>query len=485
MANLKMLAIDLGASSGRGIIGSFDGEKLHLEENHRFPNEPVLVNGTFRWDILRIFHEIKTSIRKTINDNVGIKSIGIDTWGVDYGLIDKNGQLMENPYHYRDTRTDNFEDAFKIVPRSDVYGVTGTQFINFNTLYQLISADKDLLNRAENMLFIPDLLNYFLTGVKATEYTIASTGQLLDAKKRDWAYDLIKKYGIPTNLLGNIVKPGTKLAPLSKAVIDEIGQTDATVINIAAHDTASAVVAVPAKSNDFVYISSGTWSLMGTEIPEPIINDGSAKYDFTNEGGYGNTIRFLKNIMGLWLEQESKRQWEREGEKTTYDELSNAAMASEPFKCFINPDDHSFMAPGNLPKRIAEFCEKTGQYVPQTKGEIIRCIFESLALKYRYTVEQIDELKGTKTPYINIVGGGTKEAPLCRFCASACGRPVYAGPVEATAIGNIAVQAITMGELKDINEARQVVANSFEVVKYEPENTAEWDAAYERFLKLF
>ena len=335
------------------------------------------------------------------------------------------------------------------------------------------------------MLFIPDLLNYFLTGVKATEYTIASTGQLLDAKKRDWAYDLIKKYGIPTNLLGNIVKPGTKLAPLSKAVIDEIGQTDATVINIAAHDTASAVVAVPAKSNDFVYISSGTWSLMGTEIPEPIINDGSAKYDFTNEGGYGNTIRFLKNIMGLWLEQESKRQWEREGEKTTYDELSNAAMASEPFKCFINPDDHSFMAPGNLPKRIAEFCEKTGQYVPQTKGEIIRCIFESLALKYRYTVEQIDELKGTKTPYINIVGGGTKEAPLCRFCASACGRPVYAGPVEATAIGNIAVQAITMGELKDINEARQVVANSFEVVKYEPENTAEWDAAYERFLKLF
>ncbi len=489
MAKLKMLAIDLGASSGRGIVGSFDGEKLTLEENHRFPNEPVTVAGTFTWDTLRIFHEIKNSIRKcALSEDKDIKSIGIDTWGVDYGLIDKNGKLMANPVHYRDTRTEGIIDyADTIVSKDDIYKTTGTQFMNFNTLFQLIASLREnpiYVENADKLLFTPDLLNYFLTGVKHTEYTIASTGAILDAKKRNYAFDMLEKFGIPSNIFTELSNPGTTVGPLLPQVLEEVGDIKANVVNVAAHDTASAVVAVPAKGEDFVFISSGTWSLMGTELKAPIINDASRKYDFTNEGGAEGTTRFLKNIMGLWLEQESKRQWEREGTKYTYDQLSDMAMASKPLQSIINPDDPLFSGPGNLPGRIAEYCRTTGQHVPENPGETIRCVFDSLALRYRWTVEKIDELMGRKTPFINIVGGGCKEAPLCQLAADSCNRPVYAGPVEATAIGNLSVQAIAAGEIKNVAEAREVVRNSFEIKSYEPKHNDQWDDAYGRFCKL-
>ncbi len=489
MKKLKMLAIDLGASSGRGIVGSFDGEKLTLEENHRFPNEPVTVAGTFTWDILRIYHEIKNSIRKcALSEDKDIRSIGIDTWGVDFGLIDKTGRLMANPVHYRDTRTEGIIDyADKFVSKAELYNTTGLQFMNFNTIYQLAASLRDepaYINNAQKMLFTPDLLNYLLTGEMRTEYTIASTGAILDAKKRDFAYDMLKKFGIPETLFAPIVKPGNVLGKLLPQVLEEIGDINPNVVNVAAHDTGSAVVAVPAKGEDFIFLSSGTWSIMGSEVKQPIISDASFKYNFTNEGGVEDTIRFSKNITGLWLKQESKRQWEREGKNYTHDQLSDMALASKPLQSLIDPDDQLFATPGNLPRRIAEYCKATGQHVPENPGEIMRCIFESLALRYRFTVEKIDEMKGTKTPFINIVGGGTKEALLCQFAADACGRPVYAGPVEATAIGNIVCQAIAAGEIKNVAEAREVIRNSFEIDYYEPKNTESWDDGYERFKKL-
>ena len=489
MAKLKMLAIDLGASSGRGIVGSFDGKKITLEENHRFPNEPVTVAGTFSWDTLRIFHEIKNSIRKcALSEDKNIRSIGIDTWGVDYGLIDKTGRLMSNPVHYRDTRTEGIiEYADKFVPRSELYNVTGLQFQNFNTVYQILASMRDepmYINNAQKLLFTPDLLNYFLTGEMRCEYTIASTGAIFDAKKRDFAYDLLAKFGIPTGIFAPIAQPGSVVGGLLPQVLEEVGNIDAKVVNVAAHDTASAVVAVPAAGDDFIFLSSGTWSIMGSELKEPIISDASFKYNFTNEGGAENTFRFSKNITGLWLKQESKRQWEREGKSYTHDQLSDMALASKPFQSLIDPDDALFATPGNLPKRIAEYCKATGQHVPEDAGEIMRCIFESLALRYRYTAERIDEMKGHKTPFINIIGGGTKESLLCQFAADACGRPACAGPVEATAIGNIAVQAIAAGELKNVAEAREVIRNSIDIEYYEPKNSESWDEGYERFTKL-
>ena len=489
MKTTKFLAIDLGASSGRGIVGSFDGKKITLAENHRFPNEPVMAAGQYTWDILRIFHEIKNSIRKcALGDDKDIRSIGIDTWGVDFGLLDKSGHLLANPVHYRDARNDEMpEYAATIVDPAYVYEKTGIQVVDFNTLYQLLAVKKnspELLDVASDMLFVPDLLNYFLTGVKQTEYTIASTSQLLDAKARDWSWDLIGKFGLPKKLFSNIVMPSTPVGKLRADVLEEVGNIDAGVVSVAAHDTGSAVMAVPATGEKFIWISSGTWSIMGTEAKEPVISEASHRCNFTNEGGAGRTIRFSKNITGLWLEQESRRQWEREGEKISFADLSDMAVASKPFKCFIDPDDPRFAAPGNLPKRIVEYCRETGQQAPETKGETVRCILESLALKYRYTVDMIDELGGERLPMINVVGGGTKEEPLMQFTANACGRPVAAGPIEATALGNIVAQAIAAGEIKDVKEGRQVISDSFDISYYSPKDVGAWDAAYETFRKV-
>ncbi len=489
MAQLKMLAIDLGASSGRGIVGSFDGEKLTLRENHRFSNDPVITNGRMYWDILRIFHEIKQSITKTVLEGDNVRTIGIDTWGVDYALMDKFGRMLANPTHYRDTRTDGITDHFaKTVSLEELYRVGGIQCLNFNTIFQLaadLRDDPKAFENAERMLNIPDLLNYFLTGKMANEYTILSTGAILDAAKRDYAFDLTDKLGIPRRLFGEVVQPGYKVGKLLPQVLEETGKTDAEVITVASHDTASAVIAVPTQEKDFIYISSGTWSLMGTELAQPLISEQSRALNFTNEGGAMGTIRFLKNIMGLWLIQESRRQWRREGNEYSFAQMETWAKECKPLRSLIDPDDASFGVPGNMPERVREFCRKTGQPVPETVGEVVRCIYESLALKYRKTAESIEKLMGRNAKVIHVVGGGTKDRFLSQMTADACGIPVAAGPEEATAIGNLMMQAIAAGEVKDLSQAREIIAASFELKHYEPTaDRAMWDEAYERFCQL-
>lgn len=489
MADYKMLAIDLGASSGRGIVGSFDGKRITLNENHRFSNDPVIVNGRMYWDILRIFHEIKQSITKTVIAKEQIASIGIDTWGVDYALLDSHGRMLANPVHYRDTRTDGMvSDADSFISREELYGITGIQQMNFNTVYQLLTElrdDPDRFSLAARVLNIPDLLNYFLTGEMQNEYTILSTGALLDAATRDFSDTVLQKTGIPRNLFGKIVQPGNRIGKLLPQVQEETGKTDATIVNVASHDTASAVVAVPTQKKDFIFISSGTWSLMGTELHAPMISTDTAKYGFANEGGVLGTIRFLKNIMGLWLIQESRRQWKREGTEYSFAELEALARQSVPFRSFINPDDPSFATPGNLPERIREYCRRTGQPIPETVGDVILCIYQSLALKYRQVAESIKALTKIDAEEIYVVGGGTQDHFLCQMTADACGMRVLAGPKEATAIGNIAVQMMSAGCCSGLAEARKIIADSFGQDEYEPSPDAgRWDEAYSRFTKL-
>lgn len=489
MEKYKFLAFDFGASSGRAMLASFENGKITLEEKHRFSNDPVTVNGGMYWDVLRLFHEIKQGILKCVNSgDADINSIGIDTWGVDYGLLDKDDKLLSNPYHYRDARTDKMlEAAFECVPKKEIFEETGIAFNKFNTLYQLISeksSGSSALKEAKTLLFMPDLLNFFLTGEKRTEYTIASTAQMLDAKKRTWAKDLLERFEIPTDILTGIIKPGEKVGILRKELAEELGISRIPVVSVASHDTASAVVSVPVEEKDFIYISSGTWSLMGVELENPIISEAAMEYNFTNEGGAGETIRFLKNIMGLWLIQESRRQWGREGELLGFDELEKQAREAEPFRCLIDPDYAEFASPGNMPQKIKEYCRKTGQPIPETKGAVIRCVAESLALCYRNTVENMEKVTGRKYSVINIVGGGIKDKMICRFTANATGRRVDAGPVEATSIGNVIVQAIAAGAVKDVAEGRKAVKASFPVESYEPEDAAVWNEAYEKWRKI-
>lgn len=490
MANKKVLAVDLGASSGRGIIGGFDGEKITLEEIHRFSNDPVMTAGGFFWDTYRLLHEIKTAILKSAESG-GCATVGIDTWGVDYGYLDKSGVLLSTPYHYRDARTADIQPYVfeNIASLSEIYGVTGIQSLNFNTLYQMAADLRDrpwIVENADKMLFIPDLLGYLLTGKMQTEYTIASTGAVIDAEKRVYAEELLAKFRIPRRLFCDVVEAGTELGGLLPFMEEETGNTGVKVVKVASHDTASAVLSVPSVDEDFLYISSGTWSLMGTESKTPLITDASMKYQFTNEGGVCGTYRILKNIMGLWLEQESRRQWIREGTKYTFDELSEMALASKPHQSLIDPDDDSFQTAGNMPRRICEYCKKTGQHVPENVGEIVRCIFDSLALKYRWVAERLEEMTGKTYPVINIVGGGVKEEMLSRFTANASHKTVVAGPVEATALGNIAMQLIAAGEIADVREARRIIRSSFDVKEYAPnaDEASMWDEAYVRFCKL-
>ncbi len=486
----KFLAFDFGASSGRAILAKFDGEKLELEEKHRFDNDPVTINGCFHWDVLRLFHEIKQGILKCANSgDRDIDCIGIDTWAVDYGLLDKDDHLLGNPYHYRDTRTEGmYEKAFSIVPKEEIFKETGIAFNWFNTVYQLLSAklsDDPTLKEAKTLLMMPDLFNFFLTGVKKTEYTNASTTQMFNSERYEWSYDMLKKLGIPTDILTDIVYPGEIVGTVRPELAEELGIAEVPVVAVASHDTGSAVASVPVvDKKDFVYISSGTWSLMGVELDKPNVSADAMKYNFTNEGGVAKTIRFLKNIMGLWLIQESRRQWKREGELLSFDELEQQARAAKPFASLIDPDDPSFQGPGNMPKRIREYCERTGQAVPETKGAVIRCIAESLAFRYRYTVEGMEEVTGNKYSVINIVGGGIKDKMICQFTANATKRIVSTGPVEATSIGNIVVQGIAMGAIKDLNEGRKIVRRSFDITEYQPQDSEAWDAAYEHWKEI-
>ncbi len=486
MAGIKALAIDLGASSGRGIVGTYDGEKITLREIHRFSNDPLQIGGSFFWDTLRLLHEIKTAILKCSAEG-GVVTVGIDTWGVDYGYIDKTGALLSVPYHYRDARTlPEMDRVYGKVPYEELYKITGIESMSFNTVFQ-ISADMAnrpwVIDNADKLLLTPDLLGYFLTGNAACEYTIGSTTALMDASRREFSDAILEKLDIKKSLFAPVVMPGAVLGKLTDEVDEETGRTGASVVNVPSHDTACATLAVPALERDFLFISSGTWSLMGTENDEPIINEMSERLSFTNEGGAGGKINIMKNIMGLWLIQESRRQWKREGKNYSFDELESASQSAEAFKYIINPDDASFNSAGDMPRRIADFCERTGQGRPESVGEIMRCIYESLALKYRYTAERLEELCGKKYKTINIVGGGTKEKTLCRYTADCSGKTVYAGPVEATSLGNIAMQLIASGELRDVADARAAIRRSFDVATYEPDaaGKSKWDAAYEKF----
>lgn len=482
----RVLAFDFGASSGRAILGTFDGKAIKLEEVHRFSNDPVLLGGTFYWDVLRLFHEIKQGILKAKQAG-GFDSIGIDTWGVDFGLLDKDGKLLENPVHYRDARNNGMiEMACGYISKDRLYDITGIQFMEFNTVFQLLSLKlnrPELLERADKLLFMPDLLGYFLTGKTAGEYSIATTSQFIDINTRSWSTEIAEKLGLPVDIMPEVVKPGTVLGKLSEDICEELGVPAVDVISVCGHDTQSAITAVPSEQPDFAFISCGTWSLFGTEIPAPIVNETSKAFNVTNEGGYDYSTAFLKNICGLWLIQESRRQWLREGESYSYADLEKLALEAKPFACFIDPDAPDFVAPGDMPSRIREFCRRTGQYVPETVGEVVRCIYESLALKYRFVFEGLQDCTGKKYGHINVVGGGTKDGLLCRMTADACGVKVFAGPVEATVLGNIAIQLMSCGEIKNIGEARRIIAEGEALKEYGPSDAGEWNAAYEQYKK--
>lgn len=483
----RVLAFDFGASSGRAIIGCFDGDKITLEEVHRFSNDPVSVGGTVYWDVLRLFYEIKQGIIKAKIAG-GFDSIGIDTWGVDFGLIDSEGKLMENPVHYRDARTVGLVDeAFKTMPKEKLYGITGIQFMELNTLFQLISLKKYrpwMLERADKMLFMPDLFGYMLTGKMCAEYSISSTSQLIDLDKKTWSREILDAFGIKESVFAPLVQPGTVLGELSKEVCEECGVDPVPVISVCGHDTQSAITSVPCEDGDFAFLSSGTWSLFGTELDKPIVNETSMNINITNEGGFDGSTGFLKNIIGLWLIQESRRQWKREGKEYSYADLEKLALAAEPFKCFIDPDAPEFVPHGNIPERVREFCRKTGQYVPETVGEIMRCIYESLAMKYRLTFEKLRECTERDYPVIHVIGGGTKDGLLCQMTANSCDRTVKAGPIEATVMGNVAVQLMSDGSVKNIGQARKIVADSSELKTFEPKDTDKWAGSYEDFLKV-
>jgi rhamnulokinase len=484
----KILAFDLGAESGRGILGRLEGQRLRLEVVHRFPNGPVATLDSLHWDVLRLYSEMLVTLRKCAAEHGGVDSLGVDTWGVDFALLGRGSTLLGNPRHYRDPYTEGImETAFATLPRRQIFERTGLQFMRFNSLFQLLALQRDrssLLDAAETLLMIPDLFHFFFTGVKANEFTDASTTQMYDPAAKGWAYEMVNRFGLPARLLGTVVLPGTVLGPLRAGVASDTGLTPVPVVAPASHDTGSAVAAVPAQgSGSWAYISSGTWSLMGVELETPLINEAALRYNFTNEGGVGGTIRFLKNIMGLWLVQECRRAWERSGQTCSYEQLAGLAAAAPPFVSLVDPDHASFILPPSMPAALADFCRRTGQPAAMDQGAATRCALESLAFKYRWVMERLEEL-GRKLDVIHVVGGGSQNQLLCQFTADACNRPVLAGPVEATAIGNVLVQAMGLGILGSLADAREVVRRSFEVRTYEPREAAAWEEPYRRFLTL-
>ena len=488
---LNSLAFDFGAESGRAILGAFDGRTIQLKEVHRFPNKPVRVGSHFHWNVLSLWDEITTGIRKAAQENK-ISSMGIDTWGVDFGLLDANGELIANPYHYRDNHTDGILDAaFEKMPRAEIYQHTGLQFMQFNSLYQLFAmqrANASALAQARTLLMMPDLFHYWLTGTKACEFTNATTTQFFNPRTNTWAGEVLAALNIPQHFLAPVVPPGSTLGPLSAHTLRNLGVMgleSVKVIAPATHDTGSAVAAVPATGGSYAYISSGTWSLMGIESKTPIITDRSLEFNITNEGGVGGGVgsfRVLKNIMGLWLVQECRRKWISSPTDLPYGELMQLAQQAMPLRSFINPDAHDFLHPDNMPSAIANFCRATHQPVPVDRGAVLRCALESLALKYRYTLEQLESLTGQRIEVIHILGGGSQNTLLCQLAANACCRPVLAGPVEATALGNVMVQLLAQSAFASLDEARAVERASFPLVTYEPKDTAAWDEAYGRFL---
>ena len=478
------LAFDLGAESGRAVLGTLEQNRITLDVIHRFRTEGLIMLGTRQWDLARIYEEMCEGLVRCARDYTpDLDGMGVDTWGVDFGLVARDGTVLGNPVHYRDKRNEGMtEYAFGIVPKDEIYTATGIQFLPFNTVYQLLSlvrAKSPLLEAADALLMMGDLFGYLLSGTKACEYTDASTTQLLDPHTRTWHEGLIARLGIPRRLLLDPVPPGTVLGPVLPEVAARTGiAANVPVIAPATHDTGAAVAAAPVEpdAGTWSYLSSGTWSLLGAELDEPHISARSLAEDFTNEGGVGGKIRFLKNIFGLWLVQECRRAWEREGESLDYATLTAEAEASPAFASCINVDDPRLLAPENMPEVIQTLCREASQPVPETRGAIVRCALESLALKYRQTLRAMDETLGRNTERLHIIGGGVQNRLLCQMTADACGLPVVAGPIEATALGNIGVQAMAVGALDSLEAMRRVIADSVELERYGPQDTAPWDA---------
>ncbi|OQB81304.1 MAG: Rhamnulokinase [Bacteroidetes bacterium ADurb.Bin123] len=479
------LAFDLGASSGRAMLGSLEGDKLTLTEVHRFNNQMLLLHGHYFWNIFSLFCELKTGLTKCVRElNIQPESIGIDTWGVDYCLVTADGHIAGLPFAYRDGRTDNsMERFFSILSKKETYELSGIQFMQFNTLFQLFSAYQsrlETLKIADSMLFTPDALNFLFTGIRKNEYTIASTSQMLKPGKAEWEYRLFDVAGIPHDLAEEIILPGNILGPLLPEVCSETGSDPIPCIAVASHDTASAVASVPAEEGNWAYISSGTWSLMGIESPVPLVTEEMLALNFTNEGGIDGTTRFLKNIMGLWLIQECKRKWDA-GTTLSWSDIVEMSKTAPPFISLVDPDDHTFLNPPDMPEAIREFCRKTEQPVPATMAAISRCIYDSLALKYKYTLDQIEKAIKKPVEKIHIIGGGANNRFLCQLTANATGLPVIAGPVEATAIGNILMQARGLGYIDSLREMRQIVSSSFANIQYLPSGVRDWQETYLRF----
>jgi rhamnulokinase len=492
MATQVFLAVDLGAESGRVVASLWNGQKMLLDELHRFVNGPVHVAGTMRWDVLRLWTEIQNGVaiaaKKYGNQ---IVSVGADTWAVDHVLLAKNGEIIGQPYHYRDARTDGMmEQTFRKMPRAEIFARTGVQFLPFNTLYQLLAFKEQnpgLLDQADCLLLMPDFLHWCLCGARTVEFTNATTTQCLKASSLAWDGGLLKQLGLPARIFPKVIAPGTKLGSVHDSVSTRLGLGKIQVVAPATHDTASAVVGVPtARSGKagWAYISSGTWSLMGVEVRKPCLTPRTLELNLTNEGGFGGTYRLLKNIMGLWLVQQCKRAFEAKGERHDYAALMRLAAGAKPLRSLLHADDARFLNPPDMPQAMREFCRETGQPAPRTNGEFIRSACESLALKYRQTLGWLEELTGERIETIHIVGGGSQNRMLNQFAADACQRPVLAGPVEATVMGNLLVQARAAGEIGSLAQMRDVVRRSSTIAAYEPRASDLWDVAADRLARL-
>lgn len=488
MKSRSFLAFDLGASGGRGLAGTLKDKVLKTTEICRFCNSMIRVLDSYYWDILMLYSEIVKGLASAGSQGLMPESMGVDTWGVDYGLLDAKGNLLGNPYAYRDHRTDKAIDEFSaLVPLHRIYWLTGIQFMQFNTLFQLFASKRDRLpamDVAADLLFMPDLFNYMLTGIKRTEFTFATTSQLFNPLTGKWEKELFDALGIPVSLMQEIIEPGTVLGPLTRSVAGDTGLQGMQVVAVASHDTASAIAAIPATDDNFAYISSGTWSLMGIESAGPVITDDSFACSFTNEGGVNRTYRILKNIMGLWLVQECRRCWAGSHHDYSFSEIVSMAEKADPFRSLINPDDPSFYNPVNMVFAIADSCNSSDEPLPSLPGEFARCIFESLALKYRFVLESLRKISGKKIDKIHIIGGGSQNKFLCQLTADATGLQVIAGPAESTAVGNLLVQAMGLGYVKSLSEIREIAKNSYQTEVYHPVGTDKWDRVYDRFVKI-
>ncbi len=480
----ELLALDFGASSGRAISGCFENGKIELIERYRFSNDPVMLKDVFYWDFLRLFHEIKQSLVVAKQRNTSIESIGIDTWGVDVGFLNANGDLLENPRHYRNTLGSGAKNAvLDMIPAKKLYELTGLEFAEFNTIFQIYQLGRiapDILKNAKRMLFTPDLFGYFLTGNARCEYTIATTSQLLNIHSRQWDNAVLDTLGLSCNILPTVIKSGSLLGELSPSIVKEIG-VETKVIATASHDTHSAFAAA---QKDMAVISCGTWSLIGREIEKPVLSDAAFKHGFSNEGTLDGKYNLIKSITGLWVLQEIRRQWKREGSDYSFAQLQEMGEQAEAFCCLIDLDAPEFATPGEMPKKIRDYAIRTKQTPPETVGSFVRAIMESLALKYRWCLSLQSEVCGISLNTVQIVGGGAQDSMLCEFTASATGCTIYAGPVEATAIGNLIVQAISLGIVKNLDDGRQMIKNSFPMKEYRPTECEKWNMAYKQFCTL-